>query len=131
MTTSLCDLLAKCEFFSLIEVGKKPCMNTMCFSSGMFGGMYRKLTWESADNLLHHINLYIHEINCAVSEYKDTSFLKLVINGVYKTIKPLETLLTTYKSRPKVTSRLTVYIQQLKSIVDPHKELISEHKEEK
>lgn len=127
MSQSLCELLSKLKFFSLLEPGKKPCMNSLSFvnSNSYTGSIYRTLTGESANNLILHIEQLVVNISDVVDEYSKSSFMSTIINAINDSLKGIKHLLITYKDRPKVIAKLSVSITNINLYIDKYKHLLN------
>lgn len=119
MTQSLCLFLAEAKYYSMIEANKKPCINSKSFvrADSYIGGTQRFLYGESAKNLLLHINLYASSVHTILAEYKNTVFLSTILTAVDESLTGLRHLLITYKTRPAITTDLSVIIRNIEFAV--------------
>lgn len=123
------DLLAKLEFFGMIERGKKPCMNDMTFvdARSWYGVYYRSTAGEGRKNMIFQINAIIDDAIKAIMEYQNTEFLPLIVNALSKASRGLSNLTSTYHKRPDTVIQIQVCLMNINLQLDKYKHLINGH----
>lgn len=127
MSISLAELLAKLEFFSLIEPDKKPCMKSHCFvsASSWSGAIYREFKGESSDNFILELKNIVMQIKETINDCKDSDyFMSKIINTMDKAVKGLVNLQVTYKNKPHIIASLNVQIDIMNKYLHEYKKFI-------
>jgi hypothetical protein len=116
---SIKGLLAKLEFISMIERGKKPCFTDMTFviSTSWLGALKRMSYGENKKNLLFEIGEIIDQSALAIEEFNQTPYQILLLDNLVKAKLGLENLILTYASHPNTVAKLRVYIMNLEMIL--------------
>lgn len=113
--SDLQNLLSDLDFLGQITQGKKPCMNDMTFveSSSWFGAFKRYKNGESREMVIQKIRDIINRSIDAIQTYNDEEFMKLIILGLSTARKGIQTLIITYKSDPKMISKINVLLSNI------------------
>lgn len=123
------DLLAKLEFFGMIERGKKPCMNDMTFvdCKSWYGAYRRSIGGEGRKNMVFQVNAIIDDAIKAISEYQNTEFLPLIVNALAKAGRGINNLTSTYHQRPDTVIQIQVCLMNINLQLEKHKQYINGH----
>jgi len=121
------DLLAKLEFFAMIERGNKVCLHDMTFvdSTSWTGAYKRSVNGEGRKSLIAHINSVIDSTVDAIQEYGKTEFLSLIINGLYRAKNGIINLISTYTDSPDMVVQLRIILANIQLQLDKNRSLIS------
>ena len=109
------ELLTELEFLGQITQGNKPCMNNMTLvdSSSWIGAIKRYITGESRDGIIREIRNIVDKAIESIQTHKDKEFLSLIINKLGQARQGIETLKVTYRSDPKMISRISVILANI------------------
>jgi hypothetical protein len=120
---NLKDLLIKLEYLSMIERGKKPCMNDMTFveSTSWYGSLWRALNGENKRSMLVEIEQIVEQAISALSQYSDTEFMTLIVNALARARAGITNLAPTYQDHPHVVSSIKVMTANIDLQLDRNK----------
>lgn len=126
------DLLVKLKILSMIERGKKINMGTMTFtdSNSFLGSINRSLTGEGRKGLMIHLNQIIHQTICAINEYHETEFNKIVINHLSKAKVGIQNLITTYQEDPSIVAQIEICIANIDLQLEKNRHLLDGHQKQ-
>jgi len=110
---ALALLLRKLEFLSMINKGKKPCMNDKVFvdAATWTGMIYRFIRGENKSNMILHIQNTIEETVRGFNDYP--LHKRILINTLIRTKSGIENLLFTYCDYPDVISAINVTLSNI------------------
>src|SRR5437899_2876871 len=99
--TPLRDILRRLEYLAMIEEGSKPCVNNMTFvdQRSWIGAIVRSLNHENAQHTLLSIDNTVEETIKAINEYKNSEFLRLIVDALHRARIGITKLSGTYTGR--------------------------------
>ena len=133
MTTSipphLYELLAKLEFISVCEKGKKICLNDMTFvdAQSWLGAYKRSRSGEGRKNMIIQLNAVIDDAIASLISYKETEFVPLIVNALCRCKIGLNNLIGTYTGKADTVSRIKTTLVNIDLTLEKYKHMISGH----
>jgi len=102
------NVLANLEYLSMIEDGKKPCMNDMTFvdADSWIGASMRFFHGESREIMIVHINNIIDQGIHSLKEYPE--FVHIILDSLGRAQMGIKKLMITYSKKPHTVSQLSV-----------------------
>ena len=92
------DLIQKLNFIGYIPIECKLNVsnNKLSYSSGTWGNLWRYIGAESRDNTFKYISDLIDKTSIVIEKYKDTEFIKHIIDSLKIAKNGINNLLKTY-----------------------------------
>jgi hypothetical protein len=127
---SICDLLGKLEYLSLIQRHDKVCFHdfSLVNSKSWLGFLKRTYFGENRKMLLIQINQTINLAIELINEFKNSEYIVLIINALAKSKLGISNLLTTYNNDPNVISQLHVCLSNINLQLDKNRIHLHGHK---
>ena len=113
--TPLRDILRRLEYLAMIEEGSKPCVNNMTFVDqySWIGALIRSFNHENAHHTLLSIDNTIEETIKAINDYKNSEFIRLIIDALRRARNGISKLSGTYAGRHDVLASLNVTLSNI------------------
>ena len=128
------EILINLEYLSKIEQGKKPCMSDQTFVnaygfSSYYGAFVRFMKSEGRKNMMIQINSIVDQALDALVKYKDADYYALLVEKLLSAKEGLQNLTRTYVKYPRITSDITVCIDNINLQLNKHcRQLVAELK---
>jgi DNA repair ATPase RecN len=113
------DVLFKLWFLAKIKPDQKVNVTTMSFvsSNSIWGSIFRSLYGENRMLTLEFIAHVIDLTNEVISRYQNNKrILDCVLTALHEASEGIRNLLSTYKDDPQMSSKLEVYLEQIKQM---------------
>ncbi len=110
----------------MIEFGHKPCIHDKSFvdKDSWCGAFKRAINGECRQNMTTEIDTVIERAIDAITEYRDSEFLPLILDSLSRAKDKIEYLLETYQNRPDTVSKLKVCVKNIDLQLDKNRQYL-------
>jgi hypothetical protein len=126
----LVDLIARLEFLSMVERGQKINLHTMSFSdtNSWIAAFVRTLKGENRKSTLLHVNQLIQQTISCIEEFKDTSFIEIIVNKLAGAKQGIQNLSSTYSNDPNTVAQINALVVNIDGQLAKNKQHLLSHK---